>query len=89
MALNAPIQGSRRRHHQSVAMLGVHRGLARASMRSRLLLTGARRCSSSRSPRGRDQLEALVRREMGSASTSTSTLDVSVGIGLNWDAAAH
>ena len=37
----------------------------------------------------RDQLEELVRREMGSAYPLSVPLDVSVGVGLTWDDAGH
>jgi DNA polymerase-1 len=88
MALNAPIQGSAA-DIIKVAMLGVHRGLVRASMRSRLLLQVHDELVLEVAEGERGQLEALVRREMGSAYRLDVPLDVSVGIGLNWDAAAH
>jgi len=88
MALNAPIQGSAA-DIIKVAMLGVHRGLARASMRSRLLLQVHDELVLEVAKGERDQLEALVRREMGSAYPLDVPLDVSVGVGQNWDSAAH
>ncbi|HPF75752.1 DNA polymerase, partial [Phycicoccus elongatus] len=37
----------------------------------------------------REDLEALVRREMGSAARMDVPLDVSVGVGRSWHEAAH
>jgi DNA polymerase-1 len=88
MALNAPIQGSAA-DIIKVAMLGVHRGLGREGMRSRLLLQVHDELVLEVAKGERDQLEQLVRREMGSAYPLDVPLDVSVGIGQNWDSAAH
>ena len=70
-------------------MLGVHRGLARADMRSRLLLQVHDELVLEVAQGEREQLEELVRREMGSAYPLDVPLDVSVGLGQNWDSAAH
>jgi DNA polymerase-1 len=88
MALNAPIQGSAA-DIIKVAMLGVHRGLARAGLRSRLLLQVHDELVLEVAQGEREQLEELVRREMGNAYPLDVPLDVSVGIGQNWDSAAH
>jgi DNA polymerase-1 len=40
-------------------------------------------------PGERDQVEELVRREMGAAVALTVPLDVSVGVGRTWHDAAH
>ena len=40
-------------------------------------------------PGEHEAVEALVRREMGSAYALDVPLDVWVGLGANWDAAAH
>jgi DNA polymerase-1 len=58
-------------------------------MRSRLLLQVHDELVLEVAEGERDQLEALVRRAMGSAYPLDVPLDVSVGIGQNWDAAAH
>jgi DNA polymerase-1 len=89
MALNAPIQGSAA-DIIKVAMLGVERALREASLTSRLLLQVHDELVLEVAPGERDEVEALVRREMGSAySLGDVALDVSVGYGQNWDVAAH
>jgi DNA polymerase I len=40
-------------------------------------------------PGEREQVEALVRREMAAAAELSVELDVSVGYGRSWDDAAH
>ena len=88
MALNAPIQGSAA-DIIKVAMLGVHRGLVEISLQSRLLLQVHDELVLEIAPGEHAAVEALVRREMGSAYALDVPLDVSVGLGPNWDAAAH
>ncbi|HEX3898061.1 MAG TPA: DNA polymerase I [Mycobacteriales bacterium] len=89
MALNAPIQGSAA-DIIKVAMLGVERALRDASLASRLLLQVHDELVLEVAPGERDQVEELVRREMGSAYVlGDVALDVSVGYGQNWDEAAH
>ena len=88
MALNAPIQGSAA-DIIKVAMLGVHRGLAAEALRSRLLLQVHDELVLEVAPGEREAVEALVRREMGSAAVLDVALDVSVGLGADWDSAAH
>jgi DNA polymerase-1 len=88
MALNAPIQGSAA-DIIKVAMLGVHRGLTQVGLESRLLLQVHDELVLEIAPGEHDAVEALVRREMGSAYALDVPLDVSVGLGVNWDAAAH
>lgn len=89
MALNAPIQGSAA-DIIKVAMLGVERALREASLTSRLLLQVHDELVLEVAPGERDQVEELVRREMGSAyALGDVALDVSVGYGQNWDEAAH
>jgi DNA polymerase-1 len=89
MALNAPIQGSAA-DIIKVAMLGVERALREASLTSRLLLQVHDELVLEVAPGERDEVEVLVRREMGSAySLGDVALDVSVGYGQNWDVAAH
>ena len=87
-ALNAPIQGSAA-DIIKVAMLGVHRGLAEAGLRSRLLLQVHDELVLEIAPGEREAVEALVRREMGGAYQLDVALDVSVGVGRTWHEAAH
>ena len=88
MALNAPIQGSAA-DLIKVAMLGVHRGLREAGLRSRLLLQVHDELVLEVAPGERDVVEELVRREMGGAGDLAVPLDVSVGTGPNWHDAGH
>nr|MDQ2958938.1 DNA polymerase I [Actinomycetota bacterium] len=88
MALNAPIQGSAA-DIIKVAMLGVQRELADAGLASRLLLQVHDELVLEIAAGERDQVEALVRREMRDAAQLTVELEISVGTGPNWDAAAH
>ncbi|MGI8760518.1 MAG: DNA polymerase I [Jatrophihabitantaceae bacterium] len=87
-ALNAPIQGSAA-DIIKVAMLGVHRGLADAGLRSRLLLQVHDELVLEIAPGERAAVESLVRREMGGAYALDVPLDVSVGVGRTWHEAAH
>jgi len=88
MALNAPIQGSAA-DIIKLAMLGVARSLREADMRSRLLLQVHDELVLEVAPGEREDLEDLVRREMGSAYPLSVPLDVSVGVGHTWDDAGH
>jgi DNA polymerase-1 len=88
MALNAPIQGSAA-DIMKVAMLGVDRALRDAGARSRMLLQVHDELVLEVAPGERDDLEALVRTQMGSAVALDVPLDVSVGIGRSWHDAAH
>jgi DNA polymerase I len=87
-ALNAPIQGSAA-DIIKVAMLGVHRGLAEAGLRSRLLLQVHDELVLEIATGEREAVEALVRKEMGSAYQLDVPLDVSIGVGRTWHEAAH
>jgi DNA polymerase-1 len=87
-ALNAPIQGSAA-DIIKVAMLGVHRGLMRAGLKSRLLLQVHDELVLEIAPGERDEVEELVRREMGGAYQLDVPMDVSVGVGRTWHEAAH
>jgi DNA polymerase-1 len=87
-ALNAPIQGSAA-DIIKVAMLGVHRGLADKGLRSRLLLQVHDELVLEIAEGERDEVEALVRHEMGGAYQLDVPLDVSVGVGRTWHDAAH
>ncbi len=88
MALNAPIQGSAA-DIIKVAMLGVHSALAEAGLRSRMLLQVHDELVLEVAPGERDEVEALVRREMASAADLSVPLDVSVGVGATWHEAGH
>ena len=88
MALNAPIQGSAA-DIIKVAMLGVQRALTDKGLRSRLLLQVHDELVLEIAPGEADQVEELVRREMGAAYPLDVALDVSVGLGRSWADAAH
>ncbi len=88
MALNAPIQGSAA-DLIKVAMLGVDRAIREAGLRSRMLLQVHDELVFEVAEGERDQLDALVRDEMGSAADLMVPLDVSVGTGRSWHDAAH
>jgi DNA polymerase-1 len=70
-------------------MLGVHRGLANAGLRSRLLLQVHDELVLEIAPGEREQVEELVRAQMGGAYQLDVPMDVSVGIGRTWHEAAH
>ncbi len=88
MALNAPIQGSAA-DIIKVAMLNVDRALEEAGLRSRMLLQVHDELVLEVAPGEREQLEELVRTQMGAAAELTVPLDVSVGTGRSWHEAAH
>ncbi|KQT89253.1 DNA polymerase I [Marmoricola sp. Leaf446] len=88
MALNAPIQGSAA-DLIKVAMLGVDRELTRQGLASRMLLQVHDELVFEVAEGEREQLEDLVRREMGAAAELSVPLDVSVGTGHSWHDAAH
>jgi len=88
MALNAPIQGSAA-DLIKVAMLNVDRAINAAGLRSRMLLQVHDELVFEVADGERDQLDALVRDQMGSAAELAVPLDVSVGTGRSWHDAAH
>ncbi|MFC0432587.1 DNA polymerase I [Kutzneria buriramensis] len=88
MALNAPIQGSAA-DIIKVAMLGVHKALREAELRSRVLLQVHDELVLELAEGEHEQVEALVRQHMGSAYQLAVPLEVSVGYGRTWDDAAH
>ncbi len=88
MALNAPIQGSAA-DIIKVAMLNVARALKDEGLKSRLLLQVHDELVLEVATGEREQLETLVRREMGGAYPLSVPLDVSVGVGRTWDDAGH
>jgi DNA polymerase-1 len=88
MALNAPIQGSAA-DIIKVAMVNVKRAITAANLQSRLLLQVHDELVLEVAPGEREELEALVRAQMGAAYALDVPLDVSVGVGDSWDSAAH
>ncbi|QZY27908.1 DNA polymerase I [Nocardioides coralli] len=88
MALNAPIQGSAA-DLIKVAMLGVQQAIADAGLASRMLLQVHDELVLEVAEGEREQLEGLVRDQMGSAAELLVPLDVSVGTGRSWHEAAH
>jgi DNA polymerase-1 len=88
MALNAPIQGSAA-DIIKVAMLGVQRALRDKGLQSRLLLQVHDELVLEVATGEREQVEELVRAEMGGAYQLDVPLDVSVGHGTTWDDAGH
>jgi DNA polymerase-1 len=67
----------------------VARALAAEGLRSRTLLQVHDELVLEIADGERETVEALVRREMGSAHTLDVPLEVSVGTGRSWDEAAH
>ncbi|NDG94699.1 MAG: DNA polymerase I, partial [Actinobacteria bacterium] len=88
MALNAPIQGTAA-DIVKVAMLNVDRALTERSLGSRLLLQVHDELVLEVAPGEAQEVEDLVRSQMGAAAALQVPLDVSVGQGLNWQAAGH
>ncbi len=88
MALNAPIQGSAA-DVIKVAMLRVDAALRAAGARSRMLLQVHDELVLEVAQGEREQVEQLVRAEMGGAIGMDVPLEVSVGHGASWHAAAH
>ncbi|MBC7596512.1 MAG: DNA polymerase I [Kineosporiaceae bacterium] len=88
MALNAPIQGSAA-DIIKVAMLGVDKALTDAGLGSRMLLQVHDELVLDVATGELEQVEALVREQMGAAADLSVPLDVSVGIGRTWHEAGH
>jgi DNA polymerase-1 len=88
MALNAPIQGSAA-DIIKVAMLRVHRALAGAGLRSRMLLQVHDELVLEVAEGERAAVRELVCTQMGAAHELSVPLEVSVGVGRSWDEAAH
>lgn len=88
MALNAPIQGSAA-DLIKVAMLRTQRAVDEAGLRSRMLLQVHDELVFEVAEGEQEQLDALVREQMGGAADLTVPLDVSVGTGRSWHDAAH
>ena len=94
MALNAPIQGSAA-DLIKVSMLGVDRELTRRGLASRMLLQVHDELVLEVAAGERDEVEQVVRAQMGSAGDAATDgpldvpLDVSVGVGTSWHEAGH
>ncbi|WP_330473114.1 DNA polymerase I [Terrabacter sp. C0L_2] len=88
MALNAPIQGSAA-DIMKVAMIGVDRALTDAGAASRILLQVHDELVLEVAAGERDDVEKLVRHEMGHAAELDVPLDINVGVGHSWHDAAH
>jgi len=88
MALNAPIQGSAA-DLIKVAMIGVHRALTEAGLRSRMVLQVHDELVLEVAAGELEQVEVLVRQQMGAAADLSVPLDVTVGTGRDWRSAGH
>ena len=88
MALNAPIQGSAA-DIIKVAMLRTERALREQGLASRMLLQVHDELVLEVAPGEQEQVETLLRTEMGGAAELSVPLDVSVGVGRSWHEAAH
>ncbi|MCO6000346.1 DNA polymerase I [Actinoallomurus rhizosphaericola] len=88
MALNAPIQGSAA-DIIKVAMLNVDRAMRAAGLASRMLLQVHDELIFEVAPGELEELQALVRDQMGGAYDLRVPLEVSMGTGRTWQAAGH
>ncbi|MDP9799980.1 DNA polymerase-1 [Arcanobacterium wilhelmae] len=88
MALNAPIQGSAA-DLMKVAMLNTEEALRNAGVASRILLQVHDELVLEIAPGEAEQVEQIVREQMGSAFELSVPLSVGVGIGPDWRSAAH
>jgi len=88
MALNAPIQGWRL-NIIKLAMLRVDKALRESGAASRVLLQVHDELVLEIAPGEREQIEAMVRKEMGAAIEMKVPLEVSVGVGGSWHDAVH
>jgi DNA polymerase-1 len=88
MAINMPIQGTAA-DIMKLAMLRVAERLAADGSRARMLLQVHDELVFEMASGEREQLETLVRLEMGGAYALDVPLEVSVGVGRDWNAADH
>ena len=88
MALNAPIQGSAA-DVIKVAMLGVDRALRESALASRVLLQVHDELVVEVAAGEAEEVEALLREQMGAAAQLSVPLEVSVGSGGSWHEAGH
>jgi DNA polymerase-1 len=87
-ALNAPIQGTAA-DIIKLAMLKVDKAIKESKMKSRMLLQIHDELLFEYVDSELDQLQSLVRREMGAAYPLKVALSVNVGHGSSWHAAEH
>lgn len=87
-ALNAPIQGSAA-DIIKIAMVNVANAFTQAGVRSRVLVQIHDELLIEIAPGERDEVEEIVRKEMGGAFSMSVPLEVAVGVGASWQAAAH
>lgn len=87
-ALNAPIQGSAA-DVMKIALFRIHADLARADLRSRVLLQIHDELVVEVAPGEWDAAEQIVRSQMAGAADLSVPLDVQVGRGQDWNEAAH
>ncbi|WP_229075244.1 DNA polymerase I [Actinoplanes sp. DH11] len=88
MALNAPIQGSAA-DIIKIAMLRVDEALKESGLASRMLLQVHDELVFEVAAGELEQLQELVRREMGGAYPLSVPLEVSIGVGRDWNGADH
>ncbi len=88
MALNAPIQGSAA-DIIKLAMVDVASDLEEEGLASRVLLQVHDELVLEIAPGEREQVERIVRTDMGSAANLAVPLSVGIGYGVNWRVAAH
>ncbi len=88
IALNSPIQGSAA-DIIKLAMINFDRRLAAEGLKSRMLLQVHDELVVEAAPGEREQVEQLLREEMGGAASLSIPLEVSVGFGANWRSAGH
>jgi len=72
-----------------VAMIGVDRALTKAGAATRILLQVHDELVLEIAPGEGDDVEKLVRHEMGHAVEMDVPLDINVGVGRSWHDAAH
>jgi DNA polymerase-1 len=70
-------------------MLSTEQALREAGVRSRMLLQVHDELVLEIAPGEREQVESVVRSQMGAAADLRVPLDVSVGVGRTWHDAAH
>ncbi len=87
-ALNAPIQGSAA-DIIKFAMIKVDEAFTSAELSSRMLLQVHDELVVEVANGEREEVESILREQMGNAAELSVPLDVSVGVGENWRVAGH
>jgi DNA polymerase-1 len=87
-ALNAPIQGTAA-DIMKIAMANVDKAIARAGLKSRILLQVHDELVFEVAKGELDALKTLVQHEMQHAAKLSVPLEVHIGVGKSWDAAGH